>query len=144
MQKNFLFIVLILLVSSLSFSSCNKDDEETKTDLLASRWEGETVTTNATLNGVAFPVDVQDLSGSFIEFKSNGTYTSDDNGTFDGSGTWKFSNGEKDVIFDEGTDDETTFTITSLSSSDLKLSYSEEETEDGLTISVTVLIDLKK
>lgn len=144
MQKNFLFIVLVLLISSVSFSSCKKDDEETRKDLLTGRWEGETITSNATLNGIAFPAETESLSGSFIEFKSDGTYTSDDNEAFEGSGTWKFSNGEKDIIMDEGTDDEITFTITSISSNDLKLSYSEQETEDGFTISVTVVVDLKK
>lgn len=144
MQKNFLFIVLVLLISSVSFSSCKKDDEETRKDLLTARWEGETITTNVTLNGITLPAETESLLGSFIEFKSDGTYTSDDNEAFEGSGTWKFSNGEKDIIMDEGTDDEITLAITSLSSNDLKLSYSEQETEDGFTLSATVVVDLKR
>lgn len=144
MKKNFLFVVLILLTSSIFLSSCKKDDEETKSDLITARWEGETITTNATFNGIALPIDTQDLSGSFIEFKTDGTYTSDDNGVFDGSGTWKLSNGDKDIIFDAGTTEEVTFTINALTGSDLKLSFSEEETEDGITIQVTGIVDFKK
>ena len=144
-MKRHLLVIVILAVSCMTFlSSCKKDDEETKKDLITARWQGETVTTNLTLNGVVLPAETENISTSFIEFNSNGTYTSDDNGAFDGSGTWKLSNGDKDIILDAGTADEAAFTIDALTSSDLKLSFSEEETEDGITFKVTGVIDFKK
>jgi hypothetical protein len=144
MKKQFLFFVLILLSFSVSLSSCKKEDEETKKDLFAARWEGEKVTSSLIANGITIPVPEEDISGSFVEFKSDGTYSSSGNGFFEGSGTWKFSNGEKDIILDEGTTDETIATIDALTQSDLKLSISEQETEDGITFQVKIIIDLKR
>ncbi len=144
MKKHFLAIIILAVSYTTFLSSCKKDDEDTKKDLIAARWQGETVSINVTLNGIAFPVETENISTTFVGFNSNGTYTSDDNGVFEGSGTWKLSNGDKDIILDEGTADEATFTIEALTSSDLKLSFSEEETEDGFTIQVTGVIDFKK
>ena len=142
MKIKILFTSILLIV--LFISSCKKDEELSKKDLIAARWQGEKITSSATLNGVSVPVEDEDISGTFIDIKANGTYTSDDNGVFDGSGTWKLSNGDKDIILDEGTDEEIVFTITALTSSDLKLSFTQEETINGSTIKVTVLADFKK
>ena len=124
-------------------SSCG-DDEEKKEDLFSARWEGESVTSSIILNGLSAPEQKEDISGSFVEFKNNGTYSSSGNGFFEGSGTWKFANAEKQVIFDEGTADETIATIDVLTKSDLKLSISEQDTEDGVTFQVKVVVDLKR
>lgn len=143
MKKHILLSLFILVSFIALFSSCKKD-EETKKDVLVARWQGEKITSTATINGVPFPIDDEDISTTFVDFNSNGTYTSDDNGIFDGSGTWKLSNGDKDLILDEGTDNEIIFTITTLTSSDLKLSFTQEETQNGVVIKATVVVDFKK
>ncbi|WP_338812885.1 lipocalin family protein [Bernardetia sp. Wsw4-3y2] len=154
MKKQFLFVFLIILSFTTLFTSCKKDDEdvteEIKESIIIGRWEGETVTISVNQNGVILPTQTHDISNTMIEFNADGTYNStgndEDGNLVDNSGTWKLSNGDKEIIFDASTEDEDIYTIDTLTESDLKISSQEEETidPDQGTITASITTDFKR
>lgn len=104
---------------------------QAEADALAAEFEGELTTSYQ-----------EDIEGS-ITFNPNGTYqTIDDDGTL--SGTWSLTNNDQTLLIDEGTEDELSLQIVSLTNSRLEATYSEIETEDvdgdgmGETLNVSI------
>ena len=64
-----------------------------------------------------------------IEFKSDNTYTVNTDGDTE-SGTWSLSSDGNTLTLDAGTTDETDLDVISLSSTAMKIGFTEEESED--------------
>lgn len=149
MYKKSMYWLAVLLVSIVTFSSCKKDDEKEVTvkDKLVARWTGESITTTVTIGGVPLGTDTESFTDAYLKFNADGTYegSSNDEGeiVFD-DGTWKLQNNDTQIVIDQGTSDEMTFTIKTLTSNDLVVEFSEEEVEDGIPFKITGQIDFKK
>ncbi|MCX2741614.1 hypothetical protein [Pontibacter anaerobius] len=114
----FLFASLLML----TLVSCSKDDDAdlSKMDLLTGgEWTGHQFWTsgmNVTDQLVEFGYKV---AKSKANFSKDGSYTMKYDGDLVQSGNWEFGSGEQTIILDEGTEDETIFTINKLTSSEL-------------------------
>lgn len=137
MNKLRLLPLFVLLLCAVTFSACDKDDEETeptRTDLL----------TAETWTGTAIYADGQDISADFrdvlgfditqntVKFDKAGTYA-DTYGRQTLSGKWEFANNEQAILFDKNDpDSEYTATITKLEATQLWLQQPVDfEDENG-------------
>lgn len=144
--KNTLLILMGLVV--LTFTSCDKDsDGDKNADNILGVWTITSSSFDATINDVdiiqyfmdAFGVSqaiaesitedfYEDITGT-ANFKADGTYTMTTNGSVD-NGTYKMSADNSKMTMDEGTVDEITVNIVTLTSTKLELSFTETEVED--------------
>ena len=141
---------LLLLVSIFVLTSCEKDEDNKKDDLIG-KWNITSVESEITINGVNiidYLMDELGLSQSeaeefaemfmfdvtgTIEFNSDGTYETIIDGESE-SGTWELI--DNTLILDKGTESEMEFEIISISSSKLVIEFvetdnSEDINEDG-------------
>jgi len=123
------FLILFLALAGIGLSSCKKDDpvvEPTKKELLSKTWKiSEFYEDGQQVNDPS-------LSSVRLTYNTNGTYTAigfGDNAT----GTWEFNSDETRIVMDKGTADEWTVSISTLSSTALKITWSE----DGSAYEVT-------
>lgn len=159
--RNTLFIVLtgILLIS------CEKDEDEGRENDLVGTWNSGAstfntmvgdktlsqyfiddmgmTTTDAQLYSNLFTVTLQQSFTGTLTFNSNNTYTSNFGGQAD-SGTWSLSADGKELTIDSSTGDPMVLTIERLTANELKVHWTETESEDinDDTIPETIRIDM--
>lgn len=158
-------ICSIVLFTVLILSSCKKDP--TPADNIVGIWTAGTPTFNAmvgTKTLTQYFIDVmgltateaqqfttlfnQSIQQSFtgtIQFKSDGTYTANLGGSAD-SGTYTLSADGLKLTIDPSTDVPMTFDVVELTSSKLRFSLTESESQDlnddGTPETITVSVDL--
>ncbi len=155
-MKNSIIMIrkwMIIGIAAIFLAACNDEDENVadKADLVGI-WTAQSVDVEITINGEDFIVYLAEALGisesqaqSFadqmideIESDFDGTITFKEDNTYDtnfgdesDSGTWSLSGDGKNLILDEGTDDEVNAEIVEITSSTLRLMFSEtEEIED--------------
>lgn len=119
------YMLPLLMVIMASFSllvSCSKDDDNPasgnksrKEILVGKTWELK----NATSMGQ----DVTTIMSMYmnkLKFDNNGTVTVEGS-MGSGSSTWVLAENDSKIVFDKGTEDESTVTIESISQSELKV-----------------------
>ena len=123
------FLVLFLAVAGISLSSCKKEDPApTKKELLSKTWKiSEFYEDGQQVNDPA-------LSSVRLTFNAAGTYTSVGFGS-NATGPWEFNADETRIIMDKGTPDEFTGSITTLSTTQFKMTW----TEDGTAFEVLMI-----
>lgn len=118
--------VLLLFVAlgvTLATSSCKKEDEPTKTELLTKTWKISEVYVNGQL-------DADPSYGMYrFTFTATGTYNITYTGGAD-NGVWEFNTDESRIIFDKGTADEDTWEVMSLTMESSRM----KATDDGDTL----------
>jgi len=158
---------VLTVVSTLSFvlffGSCSKDNDPKPADQIVGNWTISTVNVAMKVGdkslvdylvSLGLPsADAQSLAAQLsdgfesidgtIEFKKGGTYSSTSAGTTE-TGTWELTSDGKTLTMDKGTADAFAFTVTTLTSTDLKLSGDQSETDNGLTFTVHLDMALTK
>ena len=139
---------LLLILPFIATLSCTRDDiQESNLNMLAAgKWFLSGVITNIpietgdSLRGDTLPINIFDLKicpeclkDDEIEISSNGGYEISlgevrcDNDTqifkFPHNGTWQFNRDEDGIILNPGTNDSITMDITTLTESELQLTY---------------------
>lgn len=126
-MKKLQAIVLFLAVAGLSLTACKKEEttpsntggSSSKSTLIAKTWR----VTEAQINGQVS--SDPSLNSIRFTFNSNGTYTLLQDGDSD-TGTWEFNADQTAVILDRGTQFEWTMTLVTLTSSSMRLTWSED------------------
>lgn len=165
LKKLSIGICSIVLITVLILSSCKKDP--TPADNIIGTWTAGTPSFTAMVGSktlTQYFIDVlglspteaqqfttlfnQSIQQSFtgtIQFKSDGTYTANLGGSPD-SGTWTLSADGLKLTIDPSTDLPTTFDIVELTSSKLRFSITESDSQDlnddGTMETITISIDL--
>jgi hypothetical protein len=155
-------LILVGLVA-FTFSACEKDKGTgTNADNIVGVWTISSSTINATVNGVSmvqFLVDALGLDQAQAEematalltpitgtitFKSDGTYSTNSDGSID-NGTWELSSDNKKLTLDAGTADEVIMDVETLTSSKLVISFSQTDVEDldGDDVADTMVMNMK-
>jgi len=81
-MKKFLFILLAVILSALTITSCSKDDNDEIDDAIVGTWKLTEVKMNETGSYITWP-----FKTTYASFKSDGTYYG--SGYFGtGNGTW--------------------------------------------------------
>jgi|WetSurMetagenome_2_1015567.scaffolds.fasta_scaffold15418_1 hypothetical protein len=158
-------ICSIVLFTVLMLSSCTKDP--TPAENLVGTWTAGTPTFTAMVGDktlTQYFIDVlgltateaqqfttlfnQSIQQSFtgtIQFKSDGTYTANLGGSAD-SGTWTLSADGKKLTIDPSNDLPGTFDVVELTSSKLRFSITQSDSEDldddGTPETITISVDL--
>ncbi len=152
------------LAALIMLSSCGKDDEGGTSSGLVGTWkfssldvievsvDGKDIIEYFTDLGLS-EAEAQEFADSFstsaeensdianvtVEFKSDGTYKSSQPGEADDTGTWTLSEDGKTLTIDDQT-----YTVSSLTSSQLVARIDEESEEDGLTIKIVIEFSFTK
>jgi hypothetical protein len=145
-MRKFKLLVLALLVVSLGFTGCKKDDgDDTKAKILG-KWEmTKEVWKEYNLDGSIKAQGTETDVDYEIEFKSNGSYTVFYQGDIEETGTYSIENDGKKLVFNNAEDDIDDFhTINSLTSSQLILYQEESETVGGQTFKSTYELTFNK
>lgn len=123
-MKKHLHLAVLLVVVTIGFSNCSKYPDgplmsiHTRTNRLANTWKIENYKKNGT--------DLTSLTTSYTEtFSKNGSYAYSWS-LSSGSGSWRFSNSDKEVVL-TGTDNQSSrvLTISRLEEDALWYSYSD-------------------
>jgi len=132
MMKQFkLAAFFVMAVALVFFAACTSDEDNridppTAQEIIERTWLLETV--EVTENGLAV-TDVSTYDNSSLNI-GEGTYAVQNGGDAfpNSTGTWRFANDEieKDIILDEGTDDEVFVEVTSLQSDDFRFTFTRE------------------
>jgi hypothetical protein len=130
MKKLNLLALLFLLLFSVSLTGCKDDDEAASpnTALLTEKeWTGEGIYVEGAnlafllqLAGEDELAEQLDISSSKIKFEKDGTFTGTANGIAD-NGKWRFTDNEQRIVITDSDNAETTFTVKTLTSSNLDL-----------------------
>ena len=158
-------IIYVLLIAGLAVSSCKKDSNTvtleggtwtagtpTFTTMVGTRtltqyytdvmgWTAAQALQSTTIVNLT----IMQLFTGTIQFKSDGTYTTNLGGTTD-SGTWSLSADGKKLTIDSNTDDPITADITELTSNKLTVTLTEivdedlnsDGTPENITVNVTI------
>jgi hypothetical protein len=102
-------IYLLLLLAVFVFA-CKPDENPSKKELLSKTWKIKSVT----INGVAD--NTTNYSSWALTFSNDGTY-SFIKGSNTETGTWVLNAAETQIILDQGTSTEKTYTLLSINSS---------------------------
>lgn len=127
--KLFAFIGLLAMV----FTACEKDDEFT----IVGKWNIDKTTLSLTLNGVPLGEDEVTLNDGWVEFESDGTGVDDTNETFN----WTLSGSDLTITY---VDETMVLKLTTKEKNKVVGEYSESYTEDGLTIAMKMVIELRR
>jgi hypothetical protein len=128
MKKN--YVLLLLAVFALVFTSCSKDkDEDEDESINSSTIEGRWKLTSATITYAGNTESIADESDNTEWVFNKGKIEAYEDGTLGETGTYKIA-GNKLTISAPGEPD-TVFTIDELTSTAMKLSVSE--TDSGVT-----------
>ncbi len=123
MKKINLIVMVCLLFLGLATSSCDKKDKEEEVSpntslLTAGIWQGSAVylagqelTEEDYEEFAQLGLNIKELT---FKFERNGTYVETNKGQAAPGGKWEFINNERNILFDKGTDDETTVLISKL------------------------------
>lgn len=144
-MRKFKLLALALLVASLGFTGCKKDDgDDTKAKILG-KWEMTKEVWKEYENGSLKDQGTETDVDYEIEFKSNGSYTVYYQGDIEETGTYSIENDGKKLVFNNAEDDIDDFhTINSLTSSQLILYQEESETVGGQTFKSTYELTFNK
>ncbi len=144
-MRKFKLLALALLVVSLGFTGCKKDDgDDTKAKILG-KWEMTKEVWKEYENGSLKDQGTETDVDYEIEFKSNGSYTVYYQGDIEETGTYSIENDGKKLVFNNAEDDIDDFhTINSLTSSQLILYQEESETVGGQTFKSTYELTFNK
>ncbi|MCC9168384.1 hypothetical protein [Pontibacter harenae] len=122
------FKLIQLLFASflvLTFASCSNDDDEAEdispnTSLLtAGEWTGSAVYINNADSTDFFEEQTNIIWNNYSTvFERDGTYTESYGGD-EINGNWEFTNNERSIIFDKGTDNEYTVVVSKLDEDEL-------------------------
>jgi hypothetical protein len=154
----------LIILTGLILSACSKKDT-TPTDNLVGTWTAGTYTFTATVGDLTlaqyfttvmdlteaeaaqytalFDLMFQQQVSGTIQFKSDGTYTSNIGGTTD-SGTWSLSADGKKLTIDSATDVPMTIDIIELTSNKLhaKMTQIVEQDLNGDEVPETITVDI--
>jgi hypothetical protein len=136
MKKNLNYFIL-LFACILAFSGCKKDNDKpvTKTDILSAKaWKlQDMLAFGQNVTSLGLGSYLGSLTNADFKFNKDGTYTATNRATNAASqGKWKFGNNETQLILDEGTSDQTTYDIITLTTTNLDLRMSiNKSTIDG-------------
>ncbi|MEK6780764.1 MAG: hypothetical protein AABY93_03610 [Bacteroidota bacterium] len=154
---------LTLLGFLLFLANCSKDDDPTPSDMIVGNWTISTVdltikvgsqslvdyliaqgltSSEAQLYATQISDDFKDTAGN-LDIKKGGTYSTTSGGYTD-TGTWELTSDGKTLTLDKGTADESVFTVTALSSTNLNLTGDLTDTDSGLTLTMHLEIALTK
>jgi hypothetical protein len=126
---------LLAFVGALAiiFSACEKDEDFT----IVGKWNVDKTTISLSLNGIPLGEDEVSVNDGWIEFKSGGTGIYDDSGTFN----WTLSGSNLTI-----TDPEETIVLklTKMEENKVVGEFSESYTEDGLTVTMKMVIELSR
>ena len=145
--------------------SCEKDDDEDRENDLIGTWTSGTSTfntmvgdktllqyliddmamtpTDAQLYVSLYTVTLQQAFTGTFTLNSNNTYTANLGGQAD-SGTWSLNTAGNELTIDSSTDDPMVLTIERLTANELKVHWTETESEDlnDDTIPETIRVDV--
>lgn len=83
-MKNFFLLTAFITLVSFSFTSCKKKDKvETTTEKVQHKWTLVNVVSNSHDSGGDHIITIPGSAGDYVDFNSNGTYTSLTGGTSD-------------------------------------------------------------
>ncbi|WP_214227672.1 lipocalin family protein [Pedobacter sp. B4-66] len=136
------FTLFILIVAIFTITGCKKDQENDKENpnTIVARWIASSILEITYKNGKEIRRDNDTQNNLMVEFKSDGTGTSQRD---DESANFTYTLKDGKLIFKtEGEFDE--YKIKSLTNSELELYQEESETEDGMDYKYIVEIKLKK
>lgn len=123
-MKNFKHLTLLLAsLFMVALASCDKDDDDDVSPNVRLLTEGEWKVSAVYFNEEDITDEYNEQSNFDVttytsKFERDGTYID----KFDGQthdGTWRFENNERIIIFDEGTADEYTVTVSKLDEDEL-------------------------
>jgi hypothetical protein len=142
----FNFLVLALLVVSLGFTGCKKDDDDDAKVIILGKWQmTKEVWKDYNPNGSIANQGTETDVDYAIEFKSNGSYTVYYQGDIEETGTYSIQNDGKKLVFNNAEDDiDDIHTINSLTSSQLVLYQEDSETVGGQTTKSTYELTFNK
>jgi hypothetical protein len=155
MVRNVALLSVLILVWS-----CDKESDPTPKDLIVGNWTVTTFDVDIKVGSLSLfdflksfgytdaeaQLEVSQLensmeiNGQSFNIKSDGTYSTTSQGVTE-NGTWELSSDGKTFTVDKGTAEAIVFTVTSLTSSNLNLTASQNVTDSGFTL--TFLIDMK-
>lgn len=115
-------LVVFTLVGTTTITGCKKDKEASKQEQIVGTWNMDKIYFETNIAGTSQKDTTEFTDGEFVQFKADGTLTSDD-----GSGTWEVI-GTKLKITDPD-DGPQEFDIKKLDGSELQLYTKETEGE---------------
>ncbi len=140
---------LICVIFLFLLSACDKDDPKPQNNLIGN-WTIQSLTIDIRIGNQTFvaylmaigfsEAEAQEFANSFndsfaqsisgtIEFKADGSYRAVDETGSVTTGKWELTADNKTLTTDKGTEDETVFTVKTLTASNLNLSASVEDDE---------------
>jgi len=145
-MKNFK-VLLALILGLFVLQACNSDNEETSEADIVGKWTVSDLAFDITINGESlseyFSEDEADLFEPFftetledefqdvsIEFKSDGTYSSEDSDGATDTGSWSLNSDGDVLVLDDGTADEFILNVVSSTNNTLILNYNETDDSD--------------
>ena len=128
-MPNSKLLTLLLLLSAIVFSGCDKDKDDpepTRTDLLAAgTWEGFGIYYAGQNLTQDFADEGYDIRKYSLRFEKNGYYTEIYDGTSN-AGRWEFSSNEQSIILNKGNPNEITVNVLKLDTQELYIDYTVE------------------
>ncbi|WP_242928418.1 hypothetical protein [Pontibacter vulgaris] len=144
MKKLQLLIYLLLFIAVVPLTSCDDDDdaEPSRTVLLTtSQWTGNTIYVDDVDQTQSFRDKGMDIRTWKLKFNTDGSYTiqGDMLQPSPYTGTWEFTNNQQAILFDKNASNGSeTAQINKLSSSELFLQMTLEDTQSGTMIEAEV------
>lgn len=135
-MKKVVLMLMFMIGAAVTFTSCKKDEEKTEKEknlelLVSGKWYYQSYKTNGS-NNTAYTCFT---SANYWEFKSDGTF----NETWDfGDGTYTISEDGKTLSLTTG-NYTNTFTITSISNSELKMNLAGSKFSADFSMAKTAL-----
>lgn len=116
-------LVVFTLVGTVTITGCKKDKEASKQEQIVGNWNMDKAYSESNFGGSVVKDTTKFEDGQFVNFKADGTLTSDD-----GAGTWEII-GSKLKIKNLDEDEPRLFDIKKLDGSELQLYNKEIEGE---------------
>jgi VCBS repeat-containing protein len=134
--------LLVAMMAVVVFACKDDDESPSKTSLLSKKWK-VTKYEMAGIDVTEFYSEGDCENDDYLEFKADGTFLEEVgaeacfSGDVDGSGTWAFKENESILTIDYADEDAEDFKVKQLDGSTMKLSITDDDFNQELTITFT-------
>ena len=136
-----LFAALFCAVMTLAFTGCSKDDFEKD---IVGTWKAISITFTEVYDGQSHTETETPEGDSRITFNSDKTYQLTTDGEVVARGTWNIKDDKLTMTITEGDGIGMENATIDIDGSDMTLTMSESYSEGGRTMSITIVMKLKK
>jgi hypothetical protein len=136
MQKLFVrFLFVAAIAGSFTLTSCKKENGKSNEEKLEGKWLLEAAYFDYHFAGISQKDTIDYSSGSYIQFNSDGTISSNEEGGI-AAGTWQITDNRLTIAESGDTDSPIGYDIKKLTDNELHLYDKEMEGEDYVEITL--------